>query len=149
MKIHFTKKEYRLLLDMISIAEWVMNAYTTKDHPQSEPYEELEQKILSYAKEYGFENLIMHDERLNKYFPTGEYEDEGAARNFIEEFEEEVFWEELCSRLARRVLLQEKGIEKLKVMDPVERFTAEDEIAEHYSDEFVANGLKNIILSRK
>ena len=51
----FHKKEYRLLLDMISIAEWVLNAYTTEDHPQSDPYEELEQKILSYAKDYGFD----------------------------------------------------------------------------------------------
>ena len=126
-----------------------MNAYTTGDNSKSEPYEELEQKILSYAKDYGVEDLIMHDERLNKYFPTGAYENEGAARFFIEEFEEDVFWEELCSRLARRDLLQEKGIENLKAMDPVERLTAEDEIAEQYSDEFVANGLKNIILSMK
>ena len=27
MKIHFTKKEYRLLLDMLYIADWVMNSH--------------------------------------------------------------------------------------------------------------------------
>lgn len=149
MKIHLTKNEYRLLLDIVSIAEWVMNSHKVGDNPKSAPYEKIEQKILSYAKDFGFENLIMYDKGHDKYFPTREYEDSETDRPFIEEFEEEVFWEELCSRLAMRDLLQKKGIQKIKEMDPIERLTEEDEIAEKYNTEFVKNGIKNLVISTK
>ena len=114
MKVHFTKKEYRLLLDIFSIAEWVMNSHKVGDNPKSEPYKKLEQKVFSYAKDFGFENLVMYDKVLNQYFPTRKYEDLETDRPFIEEFEEEVFWDELCNRLAQRDLLQKKGIQKTK-----------------------------------
>ncbi|MEJ2689823.1 MAG: hypothetical protein P8130_07715 [Deltaproteobacteria bacterium] len=149
MKIHFTKKEFRLLIDMISIAEWVMSSHKTGENPKSEPYEKLEQKILSYAKDFGFDNLIIYDKQMGKYFPTREYEDAGTDRPFIEEFEEEVFWEELGSRLAQRDLINEVGIKKLREMDPIERLTAEDEIAEKYHKEFASNGLKNLKISEE
>lgn len=149
MKIHFTKKEYRLLLDIVSIADWVMNSHTTGNNPKSEPYEELEQKIFSYAKDAGLENLVMYNKQYDKYFPTREYEDEETDRPFIDEYEEEVFWEELCGRLAQRDLLQEKGIQEIKEMDPIEVLTEEDKIAEKYDKEFIENGIKNLIILKQ
>jgi hypothetical protein len=147
MKIHFTKKEYRLLLDIVHIAEWVMNSYTVGDNPRSQPYDDIEQKILSYAKDFGFENLVMYDQKSQKFFPTREHEESEDARQFIEEFEAEVFWEELCNRLAQRDLLKEKGLQKVKKMNAIERISAEDEIAEKYNKEFVENGIRNLIIS--
>jgi hypothetical protein len=149
MKIHLTKKEYRALLDLISIAEWVMNSNKIGDDPRSEPHEQAEKKILSYAKDFGFENLIVYEKKYDKYYQTREYEDAETFMPFIEEFEEESFWYKLCSRLAQRDLLQEIGIEKFKGMDPIERITKEDEIAEKYDEEFEKNGLKNLIISSK
>ena len=149
MKINITKKEYRLLLDVLSISDWVMNSHIVGDNPKSEPYKRLEQKLMSYAKDFGFDNLIMYDKSLEAYFPTIEYEELESDRQFIEEFEEEVFWEELCSRLAQRDLLQEKGIQKVKEMDPIEVLTEEDKIAEKYNNEFIENGIKNLIISNK
>lgn len=125
-----------------------MNSHKTGNNPKFEPYEELEQKILSYAKDAGFENLVTYSKEYNKYFPTREYEDEETDRSFIDEFEEEVFWEELCGRLAQRDLLQEKGIQKIKAMDPIEVLTEEDKIAEKYDKEFTENGIKNLIISK-
>jgi hypothetical protein len=84
---------------------------------------------------------------MGKYYPTREYEDAGTDRPFIEEFEEEVFWEELGSRLAQRDLIKEVGIKKIREMDTIERLTAEDEIAEKYHREFASNGIKNLIIS--
>jgi hypothetical protein len=70
MKIHFTKKEFRLLIDMISIAEWVMNSHKTGENPKSEPYEKLDQKFCHMPKILGltilsfmtskWENIIQH-----------------------------------------------------------------------------------------
>jgi hypothetical protein len=147
MKIHFTKKEYRLLLDIVQIAEWVMNSYKVEDDLKSQLYDNIEQKILSYAEDFGFENLVMYDQKSQKFFPTLEYEESEDARLVIEEFEEEVFWEKLCSRLAQRDLLKEKGLQKVKEMDVIERISEEDEIAEKYNKEFVKNGIRNLIIS--
>ncbi len=126
-----------------------MNSHKIGDNPKSGPYKKIEQKIFSFAKDFGFENLVMYDDRLKMYFPTLEYENSESDRPFIDEFEEEVFWEELCNRLAQRDLLKNKGIQKLKEMDPLERLTKEDEIAEKYDKEFLENGLKNITISSK
>ena len=144
MNINFTKKEYRLLLDIFSIADWVMNSHTVGDNRATEPYRMLEQKFMSYAKDFECENLIKYDKKLETYFQTAEYEDLETDSRFIDAYEEEVFWEELCSRLAQRDLLEEKGQQPVKEMDPIQRMSEEDLIAERYNTEFMENGLKNL-----
>ncbi len=56
--MEFTRKEYECLLDVLYIADWVMNAHKVEDAPKTEAYRKLEQKIFSYAKDMGFENLV-------------------------------------------------------------------------------------------
>ena len=63
-----------------------MNSHKIGDNPKSEPYKKIEQKIFSYAKDFGFENLVMYDKSRNEYFPTKEYEDLETDRPFIEEY---------------------------------------------------------------
>lgn len=149
MKIHFSKQEYRLLLDFVAIAEWVMNSHRDEEDPRSQPYDVFEQKILSYAKDFGFENLVTYDRKDEKYYPTLEYEESEPARSFVDEFEDEVFWDTLCNRLAQRDLIRKKGIEQTMEMNPIERLTEEDEIADSYIEEFMENGLDNLVLSKK
>ena len=60
MKINITKKEYRLLLDVFSIATWVMNSHKYESDPKSVPYENLEQKFMAFAKEFGFESAMLN-----------------------------------------------------------------------------------------
>ena len=83
MKINITKKEYRLLLDVFSIATWVMNSHKYESDPKSVPYENLEQKFMAFAKEFGFKNLIEYDKKMEKYYPTPEYEDSESDMKFI------------------------------------------------------------------
>ena len=54
MKIDFTKEEYRYLLDMVEIAEWVLNSHRTYPSDEIRVYSEVNQKILSYSKDLGF-----------------------------------------------------------------------------------------------
>ena len=146
MKINITKKEYRLLIDVLSIATWVMNSHRTQEDPRTEPYEELEQKFMSYAKDFGFKNLIVYDKKFERYFPTKQYEDAGTDTVFIDEYEDEVFWEKLCTYLAQRDLVEEKGIDVVENMDRFERFNAIEDLSQEYSDEFEKNGIKNLRL---
>ena len=67
MKIDFTEKEYRLLLDVLSIADIIMTS--SKDEPDERvtPYLALQQKVFSVASEFGCENLISYDKELDGY----------------------------------------------------------------------------------
>lgn len=148
MKIHLTKKEYRLLLDYLAIGQWVMHAYDTTTSEQGSEHDQLEEKLLSYAKDFGYGNLVEYDSRAKKHYPTQAYELEVDEAGFVEEYDEEVFWNELCNRLAARDLLREKGREALDEMDFAERLAQEDRISEKYSEEFVTNGLHNLVIAK-
>jgi len=145
MKINITRKEYRALLDILSIADWVLNAHRVGDDPETEKYRKLEQKFYSYAKDMGFDNLVEYVPSLERYFPTKEYEETGKFRDFVDEFENETFWDELLHRLVERDLIrQEGGVENLMNMDIRERFEKEEPLERMYAAEFETNGLDNI-----
>ena len=147
MKINITKKEYRLLLDVFSIATWVMNSHKFEPDPQSVPYDDLEQKFMAFAKDFGFKNLVEYDKKIEKYFHTPEYEDSESDMQFIDEFEDDSFWEKLVSNLAKRDLINEIGVEQFEKMESLDRFKKVNEIAKKYNDEFEKNGIKNLIIS--
>jgi hypothetical protein len=145
MQIDFTQKEYECLLDVLYIADWVMNAHKVEDDPRTEAYKKLGQKIFSYAKDMGFENLIEYASDLKKYFPTGEYEETGPAREFIEEFENDTFWEELTSRLADRDSARKVGgVENLYKLSFEDRLKIILPLEEMYSSEFEKRGLDGL-----
>ena len=121
MKLELSKDEYRSLIDMIYIAEWVMNAHKIEKDPSTEKYAELEQRISSFADKMGYQDLIVYDEDLKRYFPTRKLED-GPARQYIEEYDNDSFWDELIERLIERDVLREIGEEKLRIPGLVKMF---------------------------
>jgi hypothetical protein len=147
MKIKISKNEYRLMLDVFAIAEWVMNSFKVDKEPETKPYNKLEQKIMSYAEDFGCGNLVSYDSKLEEFFPTKEFEEMGGYSKFIEQFEDDVFWEELGQRLALRDLINDQGLEAVRSMDPASRLRAQDEIADRYHREFYDNGIENLFLT--
>ncbi len=149
MKINFTKKEYLLLLDVLYMADWVLNAHREADEKEdTREYEKLEQKILSYAKKMGMEKYVDFDPEYNMYFHSRFFEDTRRAQEFIDEFENDCFWEELINRLTKRDFLKSFSEKEIKEMDPYTRFERLLELSEKYSDEFEKNGLKNILVKK-
>lgn len=144
MKIELTKDEYRLLLDVVSIADWVMCAHKSDPDERLDPYLELQQKIFSLAKEAGFDNLISYDQTHKSYYPTMEFESSSSDQAFLDEYDEDTFWGLLSGRLAQRDLVSEMGEEAFLAMDEADRMTLADNKADIYLDEFEANGLMNL-----
>ncbi len=149
MKIDFTSQEYKKLLDILYIADWVMNAHKFEDDPKTKPYKGLEQKILSYAKGMGFEEMVEYAADQKEYFPTRKFEESSPAMTLIEEFENESFWEALISRLADRDLIRQMGgVEKLSQLSFEERMKKTMAIEEKYASEFEDWGLDNLYIVR-
>ena len=145
MQINITKKEYKSLLDILSIADWILNAHKVGNDPETEEYRKLEQKFYSYAEDMGYGNLVTYDTELKRFFPTKEFEETSKFRDFIDEFENDTFWDELLHRLVERDLIkQEGGVENVMNMDIRERFEKEEPLEKMYATEFEVNGLDNI-----
>ncbi|MFY9261686.1 MAG: hypothetical protein WAO71_14420 [Gallionella sp.] len=145
MKIEFTRKEYQNLLDMLYIANWVLTAHKLEDDPRVEAYEALEQKIYAHAQPMGFGDLIEYMADDEEYYPTKKYEDTSPAAAFIQEFENDSFWEELIDRLANRDLIKQAGgVENLSSLSVEQHFGLLHPLETKYSAEFEQNGLDGI-----
>jgi len=144
MKIDFTEQEYRLLMDLLEMSDWLLHAHFTEEREETEKYSALMQKIYACAEEMGCGNLVEYDDKLNSYFATSEYEESGEYMSFIEEFEEDAFWDGLSHKLAFRDLLDQEGEEAIENMDMVERAAKLLDLQSWYEEEFNENGLSNI-----
>ena len=86
---------------------------------------------------------MFYEPELKGYFPTREYEEDSDVRKFIEEFENDSFWDELITRLAERDFGKEVG-EGIKEMSVEKRFQRLSELEEKYAEEFEREGLRNL-----
>ena len=144
MKIHFTKKEYRHLLELLYIADWIVNSHTTVDQEEPKDYSDIIQKVYSYSKQMGCEDLIEHEKKQGKYFPTGKAEQELETKGYIEEFENNTFWEELISRLAERDTLQKYKVDSLSEISMDKSISVRCEAEAKWAKEFEDKGLARI-----
>ncbi|NLB65870.1 MAG: hypothetical protein GX803_05315 [Lentisphaerae bacterium] len=142
MKINFTKREYRLLLEMMYLADWMLHAH--EPGSKKDPYHALEQKILSLAREFGCEDLVEHSAHLNEYCPTQAFEEADTIRGCIEDYDDATFWDELISRLAERDVFRKHTAEELARMTGEDRIALSWRAEESYADEFKTNGLERI-----
>lgn len=140
MKINFTKKQYRPLIDLIFLGELMVNGIRTTD--RVEEYDELREYIYSFAKQMGQEDIIEYDKKYNKHFETREYET-GKVEEYIQDHANEAFWTELPSRLAERDIdrLQKLTGEKPDSQESLQKIWSREE---EYQQEFEKNGLRNV-----
>ena len=92
MKIELTNKEFRRLLDLVYIGNWVLNS--TRGNDRFQDYDDLESKIfaLSPALSEPWNGTIV---------PSRAY-DEGGIHEAIAYYEDNVFYEILAEELSRR-----------------------------------------------
>lgn len=148
VKIELTKKEYDTLLEMLYIATWVISAHDTEQKPEKRKYDDVEQKIMAQAKDFGMDKEIIYDKKLGKYFTTRDFE-EKCHKKFIDEYEDESFWDELVNRLAERDLLDAHTEKQIIKMDVWDRIGKVDNLAEKYLEEFEENGVLNLRIGKE
>ncbi len=139
IKINFTKKQFRELLDLIYAADWLINAI--KDNDEEEKYQDLIQYIYSFANKMDCEDLVEYEKEYKKYYGTRELED-GPIREFIDEYDEYIFWDELSSRLADRDI--KNNISEDKDLGHEELVMKIWDREDKYNSEFIEKGLDNV-----
>ena len=131
MNIELSEKEFRRLLDMVYIGNWILNS--TRGDDRFEDYDLLQEKLFALCPGHGMRSLV--ETWQGHIFPSRAYED-GGIHEAIADYEDAVFYNILAEELARRDL----GLEN---SDP-EDFTRLQERMEEYMDEFDRNGLNTI-----
>jgi len=131
MNIELSEKEFRRLLDMAYIGNWILNS--TRGDDRFEDYDLLQEKLFSLCPANGMRSLVQTWH--GHIFPSKAYED-GGIHEAIADYEDAVFYNILAEELARRDL----GLES---SDP-EDFSELSARMEEYLDEFEKNGLNTI-----
>ena len=133
MNIELTKKEFRRLLDMVYIGNWVLNS--TRGNDRFEDYDKLESKLFGLCREVGMDRLAEKWE--GELVPSKEFTD-GGIHEAIMDYEDTVFFEILAEELARRDMDYQ----------PVSKENYDELVArmDEYIAEFEAHGTDNILI---
>jgi hypothetical protein len=97
VKLELTSKQYRRLLDMVYIGNWVLNSARGNDRFQD--YDEVETLLFSQAETNGMPTLT---ERWNGQAVPRRAFVNGGIHEAIADYEDSVFFDILAEDLARR-----------------------------------------------
>lgn len=131
MKLELTKKEYRRLLDMVYIGNWILNSARGED--RFGDYDALESLLFSKAGEEGMG--VLAEVQEGEFVPSKAFV-EGGIHEAIIDYENAVFFDILAEELSRRDMEEEH-------LDPND--TEELMVRmEEYMAEFELNGTDNV-----
>lgn len=133
MTVELSDKEFRRLLDLIYIGNWILNS--TRGEDRFADYDDLQEKFFALASKNGFRAVVTA--YMGHYFPSREYE-EGGIHEAIADYEDAVFFDILAEELARRDMVEQNVNQ-----DDVNELTSR---MNDYMDEFEKNGIDNIIV---
>ena len=97
MQIDLTAKEFRRLLDMVYIGNWVLNS--TRGDDRFADYDDLESKLFGLCKGTGMQILV--EDWNQTTIPSKAYE-EGGIHEAIAYYEDNIFYQILAEELSRR-----------------------------------------------
>lgn len=131
MTIELTEKEFRRLLDLVYVGDWILNSARGED--RFEDYDLLQEKLFALCPKVGMNTLA---ERWKGHvFPSRAYE-EGGIHEAIADYEDAVFFDILAEELARRDM-EGEGVDAGDESELMSR------IEEYYS-EFEQHGIDNL-----
>lgn len=133
MKIELTKKEFRRLLDMVYIGNWILNS--TRGDDRIRDYDRVESLLFLRAAQEGMPSLAEIYE--GEIVPSQAFA-EGGIHEAIMQYENDVFFDILAEDLARRDM-DDPPIDESNYPELASRIDA-------YISEFEEHGTDNILV---
>ncbi len=135
MKLELTAKQYRRLLDMVYIGNWVLNS--TRGEDRFVDYDEVESLLFSKAAE---ENMAVLAELYEGVVVPSQAFADGGIHEAIMEYENNVFFDILAEDLARRDM-EEENLDQDDTNELLNRM-------EEYMTEFEEHGTDRISVEK-
>ena len=133
MKLELTTKQFRRLLDMAYIGNWVMNS--TRGDDRFKDYDDVESLLFAKAREEGMG--VLAEDWQGEVVPSRAFA-EGGIHEAIMEYENNVFFDILAEDLARRDM-EDASIDQNNYEELSSRIDA-------YIAEFEQHGTDNILV---
>lgn len=133
MQIELTNKEFRRLLDLVYIGNWVLNS--TRGDDRFADYDDVESKIFGLCRGCGMKVLV--EDWNDTTIPSRAYE-AGGIHEAIAYYEDNVFYEILAEELSRR----DMGYADI-TEENYEEITSR---MQQYMQEFEASGVDHLVL---
>jgi hypothetical protein len=133
MKLELTTKDFRRLLDMVYIGNWVLNS--TRGDERFADYDKVESLLFAKAAEDGMTALA--EVYQGEIIPSKAFA-EGGIHEAIMEYENNVFFEILAEDLARRDMA-DASIDESNYAELATRIDA-------YINEFEEHGTDHILV---
>ncbi len=133
MKLELTQKQFRRLLDMVYIGNWILNS--TRGEERFADYDEVESLLFARAALEGMPSLAELYE--GEIIPSRAFA-EGGIHEAIMEYENNVFFDILAEDLARRDM-NDAPIDESNYAELTSRIDA-------YINEFEQHGTDNILV---
>ena len=133
MELRLTEKQYRRLLDLVYIGNWVLNS--TRGDDRIREYDKVESLVFSHCLNHGMASLI---ELYNGEIIPSRAFAEGGIHEAIMEYENNVFFDILAEGLARRDM-EDASIDQNNYEELSSRIDA-------YIAEFEEHGTDNILV---
>ena len=131
MELHLTEKQYRRLLDLDYIGNWVLNS--TRGEDRIRDYDKVESLVFSHCLDHGMTPLVeLYDGEI---IPSRAFA-EGGIHEAIMAYEDITFFEILAEELALRDLDTDRAT--------AENYDEVMERMEQYMGEFEAHGTDHI-----
>ena len=137
----FADEEYRRLMMLTYLGEWMMNALRKDPDPA---YLDTASKIYSFAKGTTLEELVTFEADDESWSLSKAFEDDAHA--VIDQYDDKTFWEELTARMTERDLIASRGERAVRGMRPAERARAASAIAKAYTKEFEERGIDRLMV---
>ena len=135
MKIELTEVEFRRLLDMAYIGNWILNS--TRGADRISDYDSVESRLFSLCLTCGMSSLVDFSSGIAE--PSADFEN-GGIHDAIADYEDSVFFEILAEELARRDM-------EFEPIGP-ENYNELTSRIDEYIEEFEQNGIDNISLDK-
>jgi hypothetical protein len=149
LSIEFDNEQIVQLVRSVQLANWVVNATKSPDE-QDESMNDFKQYVLAAVFAAGKKDLIHYDKELDGHFLNGELEED--LQNLIDDYDEDIFWEELVARLADRDWARKHGSAPVEDEGHDARYERMLQISkeeEKYGEEFEEFGIEHLELVRK
>lgn len=133
MQIELTNKEFRMLLDMVYIGNWVLNS--TRGEDRFQDYDNIESKLFALCHNTGLRALAECQDGTT--VPSQAYT-QGGIHEAIAFYEDNIFYEILAEELSRRDMNYPE-VTPDNYAEIVERMN-------RYMDEFELSGVDRLVL---
>lgn len=140
MNVPLTPEQLKKLIELAYLGEWMINAHHDNDF-QDDAADDVLQKLMSLAEMPEVEQDI----ETQQYYLTADWADR-LYDQYILDYDDHVFWDELTERLAQRDLARQRRV-------PMEQINREDDLLalrpleERYRRDWDQHGIERLELT--